>query len=115
MGRRCHSWRREKRWNGEKRKKRRKMVETGFGLQQPEAAEARMALAADDEVIVDCDAERLGGGANLLGHLDVVARRLGIARWVIVHEDEGARLVVQGALHHLARIDRRVVDRAALL
>ena len=62
------------------------MVETGFGLQQPEAAEARMALAADDEVIVDCDAERLGGGADLLGHLDVVARRLGIVGRVVVQQ-----------------------------
>ena len=36
-----------------------------------------MALAADHQVIVDRHAERLGGAADLLGHLDVLARRLG--------------------------------------
>jgi hypothetical protein len=38
-----------------------------------------MALAADHQMIVDRDAERLGGLADLPGHLDIVARRLGIA------------------------------------
>ena len=47
------------------------MVETGFGLQQPEAAEARMALAADDEVIVHGDAQRLCCGDNVARHLDI--------------------------------------------
>ena len=37
-----------------------------------------MALAADHQVIVDRDAQRLGGSLDLARHLDVVARRLGI-------------------------------------
>lgn len=34
---------------------------------------------------------------------------------VIVHEDDRARRHFQRPLHHFARIDRRVVHRAALL
>src|SRR5688572_6038393 len=53
-----------------------KTVENGRkapGSQQPEAPEARMALAADHQVVVDREAERLGGLADLARHLDVVA------------------------------------------
>lgn len=53
--------------------------------QQSQAPEARMPLAADHEVIVDRDAERFGRLADLLRHLDVLARGLGIARGVVVH------------------------------
>jgi hypothetical protein len=38
-----------------------------------------MPFAADHQVIVDLDAERFGGLADFLRHLDVLARRLGIA------------------------------------
>ena len=47
--------------------------------EQSQAPEARVPLAADHEMIMDRDAERFGGLADLAGHLDVVARRLGIA------------------------------------
>jgi hypothetical protein len=36
-------------------------------------------IAADHEMVVDRDAERFGGLADFPRHLDVVARRLGIA------------------------------------
>ena len=52
--------------------------------EQSQASEAGMALAADHQVIVDRDAERLGSLADLLGHLDVVARRLAIAARMVV-------------------------------
>jgi len=42
-------------------------------LQQPQVPEARMALAADHQVVVDGDAKRLGGRPDLARHLDVVA------------------------------------------
>lgn len=45
-----------------------------------------MALAADDQVVVDGDTQRLGGRRDLARHLDVVARRLGIATGMIVHQ-----------------------------
>jgi hypothetical protein len=38
-----------------------------------------MPLLADDDVVVHQDAERLGGGDDLLGHLDIGARGRGIA------------------------------------
>ena len=41
-----------------------------------------MALLADDDVVVDQDSERLGRGHDLAGHLDVGARRRGVARRV---------------------------------
>ena len=55
-------------------------------LDQHEPAEAGVALLADDDVVVHHDAERLRGSDDLLGHLDVGARRRRIARGVIVHE-----------------------------
>src|SRR5258708_29903984 len=53
--------------------------------QQPQAPEARVPLAADHQVIVDGDAECLCRGLDLARHLDVVARRLGIAGRMVVH------------------------------
>jgi hypothetical protein len=47
--------------------------------QQPQAPEARVTLAADHEVVVDGNAQRLGRRLDVARHLDVVARRLGIA------------------------------------
>src|SRR3546814_17187583 len=58
-------------------------------LQQPQAPEARVAGAADDEVVVDGDAELLGGAAQFLGHGDVGGRGLGVAARMGVDEDEG--------------------------
>ena len=43
-----------------------------------------MALAADHQMIVDRNAQSLGGLADLARHLDVVARRLGIAAGMVV-------------------------------
>src|SRR5215207_1502863 len=42
---------------------------------QLEALEAGVALFADDDVVVDGDAQRPGGIDDLLGHVDVGARR----------------------------------------
>ena len=56
--------------------------------QKPQAPEARMSLAADHQMVVDRDAERLGGFLDFLRHLDVLARRLGIAGRVVVHRDD---------------------------
>ena len=42
-------------------------------LDQAQAAEAGVALLADDDVVVDQDPERLGRGHDLPGHLDIGA------------------------------------------
>ena len=55
-------------------------------LEQPQAPEARVPLAADHEMVVDRDAERFGGLSDLAGHLDVVARRLGVATGMVVQQ-----------------------------
>lgn len=51
----------------------------GSGLDQQQALHRGIALLADDDVIVDGDAKRLGAVDNLLGHLDVGARRRRVA------------------------------------
>jgi hypothetical protein len=49
-----------------------------------------MTLTADDEMVVHGYAERAGGGNDLVGHVDVRAGGRGVARGVVVHEDNGA-------------------------
>jgi hypothetical protein len=48
-------------------------------LQIAQAAQGGVALATDDDVIVDGDAELVGGGGDLLRHDNVVLRGRGIA------------------------------------
>jgi hypothetical protein len=78
-----------------------------------------VSLLADDDVVVDHDAERFGGDDDddLLGHLDIGAGRggIGIARGVVVHQNDGRGGELQRPLHHLADIGGRVVDSAASL
>ena len=52
------------------------------------AAEADVRVAADDDVIVNGDAEWLGRRDDQLGHVDIGARRRRITRWVIVDQDD---------------------------
>src|SRR3954471_15492466 len=84
-------------------------------LNQLERTEARMAIAADDDVVVDGDAELLACLDDPAGHVDIGHRRSRIAGRVVVHEHDGARGKLERPLDHLARIDGRVVDRALLL
>jgi len=57
-----------------------------FLCEQPKAPEACVPLAADHQMVVDGDAERFCGLADLLSHLDVVARRLGVTRRMVVQK-----------------------------
>ena len=74
-----------------------------------------MALAADDDVVVDGDAEGLRHVHDLARHRMSAEEGVGSPEgWLwtrirAVAESSSARL------HHLARIDRRVVDGAGLL
>jgi hypothetical protein len=52
--------------------------------QEPQAPKAGMAPSADHQMVVNGDAQRPGRGLDLARHLDVVARRLGIAAGMIV-------------------------------
>jgi hypothetical protein len=71
--------------------------------------------AADDDVIMHRDPERLGGVDDVLGDGDVGFRRRRVAGWVVVHQDQRRGAQLQRTLHHLAGVDRRMVDSAALL
>ena len=55
--------------------------------QHAHVAQAGMPAAADDQVVVHGDAERLGGADDVAGHRDVGLRRRRIARRVVVHQD----------------------------
>jgi hypothetical protein len=55
-------------------------------------------LAADHEMVVDRDPERFGGLSDLAGHLDVVARRLGVATGMVVDKPSG-RLIALISLY----------------
>ena len=83
--------------------------------QQAEVAQAGVAAAADDQVVVHRDAERLGGVDDVARDGDVGLRRGRVAGRMVVHQDQGGGVQFEGALDDLARVVRRVVDRAALL
>jgi hypothetical protein len=74
-----------------------------------------MPAAADDDVVVDGNAERFGGVDDLLGDRDIGLGRRRVTRRVIVHQDQRRGAKLQRPFDHLAGIDRRVIDRAALL
>ena len=74
-----------------------------------------MALLADDDVVMHHDAKVLGRRHDLLGHLDIGARRSRVASGVIVHEHDRRGRQLERPLHHLAHIDGGVIDGALLL
>ena len=62
-----------------------------------------MAVLADDDVVVDGNAEGASDFDNRLRHLDVRARGRGIAGGMVVHEDDRGGGEFERALDHLAR------------
>ena len=74
-----------------------------------------MPVLADDDVVMDGDAERLGGIDDRLGHLDIGARRGRVAARMVMDQDDGGGGKLQSATHDFPRIDGRVVDRALAL
>ena len=74
-----------------------------------------MAVAGDDDVVVDGDAEGFRDVDDLARHLDVGGRGRGVSGGVVVDQDQGRCRELQRTLHHLAGIDRRMVDRPGLL
>src|SRR6185437_12896760 len=90
-------------------------VEAASRSNQPQALQTRMAMLADNDVVMHGNAERLGDIDDRLGHLDVGLRGRWIAGRMVVHQDYGGRRQFQRALDYFARIDRRVIDGAGLL
>ena len=83
-------------------------VAEGSGLEKSRRPKRCRPAAADDDMVVQGDADSGGGILDLARHLDIGARRRWIAAWVIVHHDEGARVQLQCAFDDFARIHRRV-------
>lgn len=48
-----------------------------------------MPLRTDDDMVVDADPQPLAGLDNLAGDLDILLAGGWIARWMIVHQDQG--------------------------
>jgi len=68
----------------------------GLGEAQATLAQADEALAADDDVVEDIDAEELASLHHLAGHLHVVLAGRGVAGGVVVHHDEGRAALADG-------------------
>jgi len=81
---------------------------------QPEPLETRMAIAAHDDVVMHHDTPRLCHGNDLARHGDVGLARRRIDGGMVVDQHDGRGGQFQRPAHDLARIDRRMVDRADL-
>jgi len=77
-----------------------------------ETPQAQLRPGADDDVVMQRQAEKLAALLDLLGHAQIGLGRRGIARRVVVDQDQGAGVQHQRPLDHLARIDRHMIDRA---
>src|SRR5215475_9855280 len=82
---------------------------------QPEVTQAGVPPAADDQVVVHGHAERCGGFDDVPRNRDVRFRRGWVAGGMIMHQDQGRGPEFKRPLDHLARVNRRMVDSAALL
>lgn len=71
-----------------------------------------MALSTDDDMVVHHDAEQAACLGDPACDLDVGPAGLGIPAGVVVHEDHRGRTHVERLTDDLARVDRRLVDRA---
>jgi len=74
-----------------------------------------MAAAADDQMVVHGDTDRRRCLDDIAGDSDVGLRWRRVAGRVVVHQDQRRRVQFKRPLDDLARIDRGVIDRAALL
>ena len=83
--------------------------------QQPQALKTRDSFGADDNVIMNSDSKRPASIGDRAGHLDIVFTGAGMAARVIMHENDRPGADLERALHHFARENRRVIDRAALM
>ena len=79
---------------------------------QAKAAQAGMAIPADDHMVVDGDAKQVANFGDLLGHVDVGPRWCGVAGRVVVHENAASGVQLDGSPQNLPRVHRRVVHSA---
>ncbi len=71
-------------------------------------------MSGDDDVIMHLHGHTAGGGDNLPGHFNIGLRRGGVATGVIMQQNDRGCGMFKRAFYHLARINGRVIYRAAL-
>lgn len=88
---------------------------TPYLSDQRKAFQATVAISANDDVIMDCNAQWRARIDDFAGHVDISTRWRRVTGWVIVHENDGRRGQLQRAFDNLAGIDRRMIHRTSLL
>lgn len=78
---------------------------------QTAAPEARLPPGADDDMVMDADPQRTGRRDQFLGQGDVLAAGLGIARRMVVDDDQRCRAKLQRAAYYLAHMHGGLIDR----
>ena len=78
------------------------------------ALQARMAILADDDVIVHGNAQRFGGFDDQFGHLDIGTRRCWVAGRVIMDEDDTGGIQFERAAKYDPRMHGQLSDRPML-
>ena len=72
-------------------------------------------MLADDQMIMHGNFQGLAHRDDLMREVDGVGRRLRIAGWMIMHEDDRRSAEFEGAAHDLPGIDRSMIDCADAL
>lgn len=85
-----------------------------FSLQHIMLRQAKVPVAADDQVVVDRKVQGPAGLDYGLSQFLIRSRGAGIAARVIVDQNEPRGLVFQGQLQNLSRIHHRLIHRAFL-
>src|ERR1700730_9894270 len=80
--------------------------------QQAKPAEARMPIPRNDHMVMDSNTKQVANFCHLFGHIDIGPGWRGVARRVVVDEDAAGGVKLDGSPEHLARVHRRVIDRA---
>ncbi len=86
-----------------------------FALKQARRLEAGISAVADNDVIVQGNADLLGSVSNLVCHLNIIAAWCRVAAWMVMDDDQGRGVKIERSFHNLPGIKRRMVDRATLL
>jgi len=74
-----------------------------------------VAISANDDVIMDGNAQWRARIDNFAGHVDISTRRRGVTGWVVMQENDRRCRQFQRAFDNFAGVDGRMINRASLL
>jgi len=83
-------------------------------LEVSQAAQAGVAVSSHDKRVVHGDAHHIERALELSAEAHVGARGLGISRRMVVDHDDRGSAVLEGPLNNFSRIQRNMVNRAAI-